>query len=86
MSHTDKAAKIAEIQLVNNGPQQMLKVIVPRGTTLAETIRLQPNLSDILGKLKGCLPCNSGVPIWFQEKEELEHVVKVDLATMKQVI
>lgn len=85
MTDAEKHAKIAEIQLVSNGPQQMLKVIVPRGTSLADTIKLQPKLSDILGKLRGCLPCNSGIPIWFQERDELEQVVKIDLATMKQL-
>ena len=63
----------------------MLKVVVPKGTTLAETIRLQPTISEILGKLRGCLPCNSGVPIFFQEREEIERVVRVDLGTLKQV-
>jgi hypothetical protein len=85
MTYGDKSEKIAEIQVVNNGIQPMLKVTVPRGTTLAETIKLQPTLSEILGKLKGCLPCNSGIPIWFHEREELEHVVRVDLGTLKQV-
>lgn len=76
---------IADIQLVRDGVQPMLKVTVPKGTTLAETVRLQPALTDILGKLKGCLPCNSGVPIWFHEREEIENLVKIDLATMKRL-
>jgi hypothetical protein len=71
--------RIAEIQLVTSGLEPILKVIVPRGTTLAETLRLQPQVSDILGKLKGCTPCNSGVPIWIHEREEFERVVQVDL-------
>ncbi len=77
--------KIADIQLVRDGVQPVLKVTVPKGTTLADTMRLQPALSDILGKLKGCLPCNSGVPIWFHEREEIENMVKIDLATMKRI-
>jgi hypothetical protein len=80
-----KNERIAEIQLVDSGIQQMLRVTVPKGTTLAETIKLQPELSKILGKLKGCLPCNSGVPIFFQEREEIERVVRIDLATMQHV-
>ncbi|CAN5511696.1 hypothetical protein BH10PSE14_BH10PSE14_23420 [soil metagenome] len=76
---------IADIQLVRDGVQPMLKVTVPKGTTLAETVRLQPALTDILGKLKGCLPCNSGVPIWFHEREEIENLFKIDLATMKRL-
>lgn len=77
--------KIAEIQLVRDGVQPVLKVTVPRGTTLSDTLRPQPQLSDILGKLKGCLPCNSGVPIWFHEREEIENLVKIDLGTMKRI-
>jgi hypothetical protein len=77
--------KVAEIQLVRDGVQPVLKVTVPRGTKLSDTMRLQPALSDILGKLKGCLPCNSGVPIWFHEREEIENLVKIDLGTMKRI-
>jgi hypothetical protein len=73
--------KIAEIQLVRDSTQPFLKVTVPKGTKLSDTLRL----SDILGKLKGCLPCNSGVPIWFHEREEIENLVKIDLATMKRL-
>lgn len=80
-----KNERIAEIQLVKDSIQPMLKVTVPRGTTLAETIKLQPMISDILGKLKGCLPCNSGVPIWFHEREEIEQVVRVDLERMQRM-
>jgi hypothetical protein len=77
--------RIANIQLVRDGVQPVLKVTVPKGTTLADTVRLQPTLSDLLGKLKGCLPCNSGVPILFQEQEEIENLVKVDLGSMKRM-
>lgn len=77
--------RIAEIQLVRDSVPPMLKVSVPRGTSLADTMKLQPAISDILGKLKGCLPCNSGVPIWIHEREEIEHMVRIDLASMKQL-
>ena len=76
---------LIEIQLVRDSTQPFLKVTVPKGTKLSDTLRLQPQLSDILGKLKGCLPCNSGVPIWFHEREEIENLVKIDLATMKRL-
>ena len=77
----DAVAKL----LVRDSTQPFLKVTVPKGTKLSDTLRLQPQLSDILGKLKGCLPCNSGVPIWFHEREEIENLVKIDLATMKRI-
>jgi hypothetical protein len=77
--------KIAEIQLITDGLQPVLKVTVPRGTTFADTVKLQPHMSDILGKLKGCPSCNSGVPIWFHEREEIEQVVRVDLSSMKRI-
>ena len=77
--------RVANIQLVRDGVQPVLKVTVPKGTTLADTVRLQPTISDLLGKLKGCLPCNSGVPILFNEQEEIENLVKVDLSTMKRM-
>ncbi|WP_422001222.1 hypothetical protein [Reyranella sp.] len=76
---------VAEIQLVRDGMQPVLKVTVPKGTRLVDTVKLQPALSDILGKLKGCLPCNSGVPIWFHEREEIENLAKIDLETMKRI-
>lgn len=77
--------RIAEITLLKDGLQPMLKVTVPKGTTLVDTIKLQPALSEILGKLKGCLPCNSGVPIWFHEREEIEQVVRIDLERMQRI-
>ena len=77
--------RIAEVQLIKDAIQPMLKVTVPRGTTLAETVKLQPTLSEILGKLKGCLPCNSGVPIFFHEREEIEDLVRIDLDKMQRV-
>ena len=80
-----KQERIAEVRLITEGLQSVLKVTVPKGTTLADTVRLQPELSKILGKLKGCLPCNSGVPIWFQEQEEIARTVKIDLESFKEV-
>ena len=80
-----KQERVAEIQLIKDAIQPMLKVTVPRGTTLADTGRLQRIISELLGKLKGCLPCNSGIPIWFQEREEIENLVKVDLERMQRI-
>jgi hypothetical protein len=71
--------------LIRDAVNPVLKVSVPRGTSLATTVKLQPVISDILGKLKGCLPCNSGIPIWFHEREEIENLVKVNLETMQRM-
>lgn len=73
----------AEIQLVNNGTQPLIKVLVPQGTPLAATVKLQPKISEFLKGLKGCLACNSGVPILFQEREDLQVLARVDLDTLK---
>ena len=80
-----KQERVAEIALIKDTLQPVLKVTVPKGTTLADTVKLQPTISDILGKLKGCLPCNSGIPIWFQEREEIEQIVRVDLDRMQRI-
>jgi hypothetical protein len=80
-----KPERHAEIQLVKDAIQPQLRIVVPKGTTLADTVKLQPTISEILGKLRGCLPCNSGVPIFFQEREEIERVVRVDLDTLQRV-
>lgn len=79
-----KQERIAEIQMVKDAVQPYLRVTVPKGTTLVDTIKLQPSLSEILGKLKGCLPCNSGVPIWFHEREEIEQIVRINLETLQR--
>jgi len=80
-----EAKRVAEIQVVREGLQPVVRVTVPKGTTLVDAIRLQPTLSDILGKLKGCLPCHSGVPVWFHEREEIEQVVRVDLERLQRI-
>ena len=58
MSNAGKYENIAEIQFVNNGVQPMLKVVVPKGTSLADTIRLQPTISELMRDLRGCQGCN----------------------------
>ena len=77
--------RIAEISVTKDAVQPMLRVVVPRGTSLADTVKLQPIITEILGKLRGCLPCNSGIPIFFQERDEIEQVVRVDLDGMRRV-
>ena len=80
-----EANRVAEIHILKDGPQPTLKVVVPKGTTLVDTLKLQPVLSEILGKLKGCLPCNSGCPIWIQEREDIEPIVRVDLERFQRI-
>jgi hypothetical protein len=82
---SQEAKRVADIQVITDGVQPFVKVTVPKGTTFVDTIKLQPFLSDILGKLRGCLSCNSGVPIWFQEREEIEHIVRVDLDRFQRI-
>jgi hypothetical protein len=68
------------------GPRPSVEVMVPFGTTLAETFKLQDLLSkEIISKLspRGCLPCNSGVDIWIHEA--FEDVIHVDLDSMQVV-
>jgi hypothetical protein len=77
--------QIAEIQVIQDAVRPYIKVVVPRGTSFEHTLKLQGTLSDLLGKLKGCSACNSGMPIWFQEREELEHIIRIDLDTLKPV-
>ena len=80
-----KHERIADIQYIQDAFQPQVKVVVPKGTTFEETVKLRPMLSELLGKLRGCPACNSGVPIWFQEREEIEHVIRVDLDRMQRV-
>ena len=81
-----KSDRIADIQYIEDAFQPQLKVIVPKGTTFEETVKLRPILSELLGKLRGCPACNSGVPIWFQEREDIAQLVRVDLDRMQLVV
>ena len=49
-----KSDRIADIQYIEDAFQPQLKVIVPKGTTFEETVKLRPILSELLGKLRGC--------------------------------
>jgi hypothetical protein len=84
MNHQEK--KIADIEVINDAVRPYIKVVVPRGTTFDTTLKLRGTLSDLVGKLKGCPACNSGVPIWFQEREDLEQRIRIDLETLKPIV
>jgi hypothetical protein len=81
----DKQANVAEIHVLKNAAGPTLKVLVPKGTTLAETFKLQDMISEITRGLNGCQACNSGVPVEFIEQSDLSEIVRVDLATMQRV-
>jgi len=77
-------SRSAEIRLRKDGPRPSVEVIVPFGTTLAETFKLHDVLSkEVIAKLspRGCLQCNSGVDIWIHEI--FDDVIRVDLESMK---
>ncbi len=77
------SAGFAEIQVINNGTNLELKVVVPRGTSFTDTLKLKPDIAKLIGKLTGCPACNSGIPIHFHESDIVQQVVRVDLARMR---
>jgi hypothetical protein len=80
-----EAENVAEIQVVRVASGPLLRVVVPRGTTVSETFKLGEIISEITHGLNGCLACNSGVPLEFIEREDLSEIVRVDLATMQRI-
>lgn len=77
-------ARSAEIRISKEGPRPRVEVMVPFGTTLAQTFKLHDVLSkEVISKLspRGCLSCNSGVDIWIHEV--FDDVIRVDLESMK---
>ena len=81
----NESTNLAEIQVIQERTGPVLRVGVPRGSTLDVTVGLIPTINDILTDLTGCAPCNSGVPMEFFELPEVSSVVKVDLATMRKI-
>jgi len=70
---------------MDDGVRQQLRVIVPPGTSLDRISRLHKPIQDIIGKLRGCGPCISGMPLFFHEQESIRTIVRVDLETMKTI-
>jgi hypothetical protein len=60
-----------------------LELIVPSGMKTADLAKLSPKLiGDLIGRLpRGCQSCISGFS--FNIREQLEHVVNVDLEKME---
>jgi hypothetical protein len=71
----------AQVQYTVTGPRPLVELIVPHGTHLKDTFRVQERISEeLLSKLspRGCRPCTSGTH--FVIREELENIIQVDLA------
>lgn len=82
---TSNADRVAEIQVLKQDKNQAIKVVVPKGTPLTETVKLHDVISEITKGLNGCPACNSGVPIFIDEREEIQNIVRVDLDSMKRM-
>ncbi len=77
-------ARVAELQYGKRGDQTVLELAVPKGTKLAEALKLKETLADHIARLpRGCGPCLSGEP--FLIRERLEHVIRVDLDTLRVI-
>jgi hypothetical protein len=76
-----KTGNVAEIQVVG----QTVRVVVPKGTTLADTFKLGDVITEVTRGLNGCQSCTSGTPVEFIEQAELRETVRVDLDTMQRV-
>jgi hypothetical protein len=73
--------RIAELQYSEK--YRRVELVVPHGTTFKELAQITPRLfDDIIQRLpRGCTMCKSGDD--FNIRERLEHVLEVDLNTMK---
>jgi hypothetical protein len=78
-------SSVAQIQVVQEASGPVVKVTVPRGTGLAEAVKLQPVITEIIHGLNGCPACTSGTPVWIVEEPELREVVKVDLKSLRRI-
>ncbi|MER6949678.1 hypothetical protein ABT294_37265 [Nonomuraea sp. NPDC000554] len=77
--------RFAEIQVLQEALGPAVKVVVPKGTGLEQTVKLQPHITDIIRGLNGCPACTSGVPVWIVEEPEISQIVRVDLESMKRL-
>src|SRR5258707_15373274 len=74
----------AHLQYSFEGKMPVVELIVPHGTRLLDLLKIQDVISrELLPKIAptGCGPCMSGAD--FRIREELEHVIPVDLAAGK---
>jgi hypothetical protein len=75
-------SNIAEVNYTKEGPggQPAVELLVPFGTRLVDTLKVQEMLArELLPQLspRGCLPCHSGVQ--FIIRERFEEIMRVDL-------
>lgn len=76
--------RIAEVQYSQEYGK--LEVLLPYGSKLEEFAKLRDGLfrDDVLGRLpRGCGACISGESLFI--REQLEHVVRVDLDSMEVI-
>jgi len=85
LAMTNELTKVAELQVLQERTGPVLRVGVPKGSTLDVTAGLIPTINEIISELTGCGSCNSGVPIEIMEQPEISSVVKVDLETMRKI-
>jgi heterodisulfide reductase subunit C len=78
-------SSVAEIRVLEETFGPVVKVTVPRGTGLAEAVKLQPVITEIINGLNGCPACTSGCPVWIVEEPEVRDIVKVDLKSMRRI-
>ena len=74
-------SRVAQVHYSTTGSQPLIELVVPHGTRVADILKAQELISrELLPKLspKGCGPCISGAD--FRIREELENVIRVDLA------
>lgn len=78
----DKSAQVAEIR-VTKGRTPSVTIGVPDGLKMADITRLLELVSEkVIPDLKGCLPCNSGCPIFI---ETFDDVIRVDLERFEPI-
>jgi len=77
----DSPKSTAHVEYTTAGPRPLVELVVPHGTRLKDLVKLQETISkELLPKIspRGCGPCLSGSH--FVIREELEHIINVDLA------
>jgi hypothetical protein len=79
------AEKRSMAELQYSEQYRRIELVVPHGTTFKELAKIGPKLfEDIIQRLpRGCTSCKSGDDFFIRER--LEHVLQVDLESMKVI-